>query len=520
MVSGIFTTGQTPAEVVRAIETRGPLHWDELGPEERALGISKLRLAGVYDDRQEGRFMLRIRIPGGRIDAAQLEVVAGVVHDYALRPRGEEGPDRFAEITTRQDLQVHWIRFESLPEIWGRFRAVGLSSERACGDTLRNVTCCAVDGVDAEAVLEAAPVVAGLGALALQEARLTAFLPRKFKVAVTGCRTDCVSARLHDLAFTPGRRDGTLGFNVHAGGGLSDSPRLASPLDLFVRPEEVPAVVRVALELFAQRGDRRNKAVNRFRILVHELGPRAVGETIRRRLPSRPAPAGEDLSSWRAADHLGVHPDRSGRFYVGLCVPLGRLTAEELAGVARLARRYGDGGIRLTQRQNLVLTGVADPDALLAEPPLERLRAFPDPFERAVLACTSAPFCKFGILDAKTYGAELIDCLRGRVPAEAWDRLQGLRVHLSGCKASCAQVQAAHIGLRGSIAKGPDALAEAFDIALGGDVGHGRLGRWASLEVEAPRAFEAVVRALVETARSDQGPEMIAETMAAGVEET
>lgn len=519
-MGGIFDRSQTPAEVVGAIEARGPVGWDELDSDDRALGISKLRLAGVYDDRQAGHFMLRTRIPGGRVDAAQLEVVAGVVGDFALRPQGEEGPDRFAEITTRQDLQVHWIRFESLPEIWGRFRAVGLSSEHACGDTLRNVTSCPVDGVDAEAVLDTGPVLQGLGALALQEARLTAFLPRKFKVAVTGCRTDCVSARLHDLAFTPARRDGTPGFNVHAGGGLSDSPRLASPLDLFVRPEEVPAVVRVALELYGQRGDRLNKAVNRFRILVHELGPKTVGETIRRRLPRRPPGAGEDLSTWRAADHLGVHPDRFGRFHVGLCVPLGRLTAEDLAGVARLARWHGDGGIRLTQRQNLLLTGVADPDALLAEPLLERLRPSPDPFERAVLACTSAPFCKFGIVDAKTYGAELIDHLRGRVPAEAWEQLQGLRVHLSGCKASCAQVQAAHIGLRATIAKGEDVLVEAFDIALGGDVGHGRLGRWASLEVEAPRVFEAVARALVETARADQGPEAIAQTMAAaGFEE-
>jgi ferredoxin-nitrite reductase len=240
-----------------------------------------------------------------------------------------------------------------------------------------------------------------------------------------------------------------------------------------------------------------------------------VGKVSRRRLPLGGQPAGVDLATWRAADHLGVHPDRFGRFYVGLCVPLGRLTVEDLAGVARLARLHGDGGIRLTQRQNLVLTGVADLAGLLAEPLLERLRPSPDPFERAVLACTSAPFCKFGILNAKAYGSELIEYLRRRVPAEVWDRLQGLRLHLSGCKASCAQVQAAHIGLRATMAKGEDALADAFDIALGGDVGRGRLGRWASLEVEAPRAFEAVARALVEMTQAEEGPDAIAGAMTA-----
>jgi ferredoxin-nitrite reductase len=512
-VSGIFAREQSPAEVVRAVTARGPLRWEDLAEEDRALGVSKLRLAGVYDDRHDGYFMLRTRIPGGRIDADGLAAVAGVVGDFARRPAGGAGPDRFAEITTRQDLQIHWVRFESLAEIWHRLRAVGLTSERACGDTLRNVTSCPVDGIDADAVLDGEPVLAALGELIRAQPRLTAFLPRKFKVAVTGCPTDCVSARLHDLAFTPAIRDETPGFNVHAGGGLSDSPRLASPLDLFVGAEEVPAVVRAALELYAERGNWRDKAVNRFRILVHELGPRTVREEIGRRLPFAVRPGGRDASTWHAADHLGVHPDRYGRCYVGLCVPLGRLTGAELFEVARLARRHGDGGVRLTQRQNLVLTGVADPAGLLAEPLLHRLRPNPDPFERAVLACTSAPFCKFGILNVKVYGADLIAYLRSHVPASDWDRLHGVRLHLSGCKAPCAQVQAAHIGLRATMAKGEQAHIDAFDIAVDGDVGRGRLGRWAALEMPAARTFEAVAGALIEMARTGLGPDAVARAM-------
>jgi ferredoxin-nitrite reductase len=512
-VSTLFNVAQTPAEVVQAIEAHGPCRWTDLAEADRALGISKLRLAGVYDDRQDGYFMLRTRIPGGRITASQLDVVAGVARDFAHRPPDEEGPDRFVEITTRQGLQIHWLRFESLPEIWRRFQAVGLTSQRSAGDTLRNIASCPVDGIDSEAVLDADEVLTGLDDLVHEQPRLTAFLPRKFKVAVTGCRTDCISARLHDLAFTPARFDGTPGFNVHAGGGLSDSPRLASLLDLFVRPDQVPAVVHAALDLYAERGDRQHKAVNRFRFLIHEIGPQAATQEIRRRLPFRADSAGADMSTWQPADHLGVNRDRFGRCYVGLCVPVGRLTAADLAEVARLAHGYGDGGIRLTQRQNLLLTGVTDAEGLLAEPILERLPAVPDPFVRAVLACTSAPFCKFGILNVKEYGTELIDHLRHRVPVRAWPRLDGLRIHLSGCKASCAQVQAAHIGLRGTIVSDENAHRDAFDIAVDGDVGQGRLGRWAALDVAQPRAFTAVEHALMEVAEAGKGPGAIAEAM-------
>lgn len=491
-MSPLFAADQAPTEVVSAIGAAGS-RWEDLDEADRRLGVSKLRLAGVYDDRQEGRFMLRTRIPGGRTNADQLEAVAGVVRDFAARPEGEEGPDRFAEITTRQDLQIHWLRLETLPEIWRRYEAVGLTSAQACGDTLRNVTSCPVDGVDPDGVLETRPIVERLRAFAFERERLTAFLPRKFKVVVTGCPTDCVVARVNDLAFTPARRGGSVGFNVHAGGGLSDSPRLASPLDLFVEPAQVVDVVRATLELYRDRGDFEHKAVNRFRVLVHELGVDEIAREVRERLPFEAPQSGEDASTWRAEDHVGVRPDSGGTSNVGLCVPLGRVTADEIAELARLARDHGDGEVRLTQRQNLVVTGVGDPDALLAEPLLERFRPDPDPVERSVVACTSAPFCKFAILDVKSYGRDLIDALRGTVPAE---RANGLRIHLSGCKASCAQVQAAHIGLRATMGKDDESYKDAFDVALGGDLGAGRLGRWARLEVPAERAFRAIGKTL------------------------
>lgn len=512
----LFRGPDGPLEVIARLCGAGPRRWEDLDPGTRSLGVAKLRLAGVYDDRQDGHFMLRTRIPGGRLRADQADVIAGIARDFAVRPPGEEGPDRFLEITTRQDAQLHWIRFEVLPEIWRRYAAVGLETAQACGDTLRNVTSCPVDGLDPAAVLEAGPAIGALAQLARFESTLTARLPRKFKVAVSGCPTDCVGARLHDLAFTPARRGTEIGFNVHAGGGLSDSPRLASRLDLFVLPWRVVDVVRAALELYAEVGDYQHKAVNRFRVLVHDLGPAAVTAEIARRLPLRLPPAGEDLSSWRFEDHLGVHADRAGRSWVGLCVPLGRLFWAELAELARLAREHGDGGLRFTQRQNLVLTGIGDPDRLLDEPALERFAPSPDPFSRAVLACTGAPFCKFAILDVKRYGAELIEYLRGRVPEDRWPELDGLRLHLSGCKASCAQVQAAHVGLRATMARDERGYRDAFDLALGGDVGAGRLARWAALEVPVDQVFRWLADAL---SAGLTGPGAVADRLDAGPEE-
>ncbi len=494
-----FRPDDLPNDVFGQIRAAGGTRWHELDEETRKRGVGKLRLAGVYDDRQEPHFMLRTRIPGGVLSADQLEAIAGVVRDFAVKPAGEDAdtPERFGEITTRQDVQIHWIGFEDLPEIWDRYDRVGISTSHSCGDTLRNVTACPVTGVDPSSLIDTRPIMDALGRFTFGEPELTARLPRKFKVVVTGCPTDCTVARINDLVFTPALRNSVIGFNVHVGGGLSDSPRMASALDLFVTTEQVVDTARATLEAFVAHGDFQDKAVNRFRIVVHELGAERVEEEIRARLGFDAPGAGEDLSSWRAEDHIGVQVDAAGTHYVGLNVPLGRLSDVELFEVARLARVHGDGGVRLTQRQNLVLTGVADPNALLAEELVAaRLSPEPDPFERAVVACTSAPFCKFAILNVKEYGALLIEHLRAEVPNEVWPSLQGLRLHVSGCKASCAQIQTAHIGLRATMTKDEETYHDAFDVALGGDVGAGRLGGWAALEVPAEAAFDRIAGAL------------------------
>ena len=502
MTAPLFADDQLPSEVMAAITAAGPRQFASLHESDRGpLGIGKLRMVGVYDDRFEDTFMMRLRIPGGRLNADQLDAITDITDEFSVRSPGASERDRFSEISTRQNFQIHWIRFEHLAEIWQRLGAVGVGSVEACGNTMRNVTSCPVDGIDSEGVLDVAAVVAAVGALIETDEPLTAFLPRKFKVAVTGCPTDCMIARVNCVAFTPSQRGGRLGFGVHVGGGLSDYPRMATELDMFVEPSGVPVVVKAILELFCAEGDYEHSGVNRFRALVHQLGPDRVAAEIRARVPSGTVePRGEDLSTWEITDHLGVHPDRFGTHYVGLSVPVGRLGVDDMREMSRVARLHGDGNLRLTQRQNFVITGVGDVDALLAEPLVARFRPEPDPFERAVIACTSAPFCKFAILPMKTYGAALTSHLRANVPEAGWDRLQGLRIHMSGCKASCAQIPLAHIGLRATMGKTDTDIFDAFDVAAGGDAGVGKLGRWACLEMPAPQVFDKITSVLNDVA--------------------
>lgn len=505
-MSTVFDRTQGPTQVRAAVETAVAEHapvdpWAAIEEREGPVAVGRMRLMGVYDDRQENRFMLRTRLPGGRVTAGQLDAIAGVIRDFgngwAKNGETHTEPDRFGEITTRQDIQIHWIAFDQLPEVWRRYDAVGLTSAQACGDAMRNPTACPADGEDVRGVLTVAPLLEEFRTFAVEEESLTAFLPRKWKVVVTGCPTDCAVVKLHCLAFTPARaEDGTLGFNVHAGGGLSDSPRIADALDLFVRPDQVTDTVRATLHAYRELGDFDMKAVNRFRVLVHELGPDRITQELRTRIGSQTRGAAESLWTGEFDDHLGVHEDVKGTHTVGLCIPMGRLTDVEWFEVARLARAHGNGGVRMSQRQNLLLTGVRDVDALLGEPFVQTYTPEADPFERAIIACTSSPFCKFAIDDMKTNGRKLVAHLQERVPVEGRERLEGLRIHMSGCKASCAQVQAAHLGLRATMTKDEEAYEQALDVALGGDLGAGRLGRWVRLEDSVEDTWDSMTEVL------------------------
>jgi ferredoxin-nitrite reductase len=439
--------------------------------------VERLKWVGLYPQRQGGdAFMLRIKVPGGRLDAAQARVIGEIADEFARGPAPNPVfGDAYLDITTRQDIQLHWIRIGAVPEIWARLEAVGMTTVQACGDSARNVLCCPVSGLDADEVLDAHPVAQAVSDFFTGN-REYANLPRKFKLSVTGCREDCAQAEINDIGLWPARRDdGAVGFNVLVGGGLSDGPRMASDIDVFVTPEpdRVVEVFRAIAQLFGELGNRENRGLARMRYLVQELGP----ERFRAELASRAAfplePAGQALTRRYRGDHVGVHAQRQpGLHYVGLNVTVGRMEGRSLVEAARLAGEHGDGGLRLATDQNLILTGVPGErlDDLLAEPLLAVHSPSPGAFERGVVACTGNEFCRFAIVETKARAATWARELDRRLgPDEAGDGIA--RMHFSGCPASCAQPQIADIGFRGETAHRDDQILEAVDIGLGGSLG-------------------------------------------------
>jgi len=471
-----------PLDVAEAVVNRyaqaGPASLKEIPGE-----VERLKWVGIYPQRQGGdAFMLRIKVPGGCLDAAQAREIGAIAATYAEGPEaGAVFGNHFLDLTTRQDIQVHWLRLADIPRIWQRLHDVGVTTVQACGDTARNVTCCPLAGVDAEEAFDALPVARAISAFFTGN-REYANLPRKFKVAVTGCLEDCARIEINDVGLWPARAaDGALGFNLLVGGGLSDGERLASDVDVFVAPKDAVEITRGIAQLFGELGNRENRGQARLRYLVQELGPEGFRAELARRV-SVPLPvAGKDLTTAFRGDHVGVRRQRqAGLSSVGCCVPVGRMAGLDLVEAARLAEAYGDGSIRLGTDQNFILTGVPDRrvEQLLAEPLLAAYSPDPGPFTRGVVACTGSEFCRFAVVETKARAVEWARRLDSEVAHRRAPSDQAgagapevVRMHFSGCSASCAQPQIADIGFRGGVAHRGEELVEAVDIGMGGSLG-------------------------------------------------
>ena len=440
--------------------------------------VERLKWVGLYPQRQGGdAFMLRIKIPGGRLTAAQARLIGEIADEFARGPAPNPVfGDAYLDITTRQDIQLHWIRIGAVPEIWARLEAVGITTVQACGDSARNVLCCPVSGLDADEVLDAYPVAQAISDFFTGN-REYANLPRKFKLSVTGCREDCAQAEINDIGLWPARLDdGTVGFNVLVGGGLSDGPRMASDIDVFVAPDpdRVVELFRAIAQLFGELGNRENRGLARMRYLVQELGP----ERFRAELAARAAfpldPAGEPLTRRYRGDHVGVHPQRQ----PGL--QLRRPQRHRRPHVGAEPGRGGPPGRRV-RRRRAAAGHRPEPDPHRRAQPAGGARCWPSrcwpthspdpgPFERGVVACTGNEFCRFAIVETKARAATWARELDRRLgPDEAGNGI--VRMHFSGCPASCAQPQIADIGFRGETAHRDDQILEAVDIGLGGSLG-------------------------------------------------
>jgi sulfite reductase (ferredoxin) len=446
-------------------DLRGRFRWYGLYTQRRP-GIDGGKTAVLEPEELDDRyFMLRVRIDGGQLDNAQLSTIADISRRYA---RGT------ADVTDRQNVQLHWVEIENVPAIWDALEAVGLSTTEACGDTPRVILGCPLAGLDASEIIDATPEITAIGAQYIGDSAFSN-LPRKFKSSISGCPAQCAIHEINDVAFVGVlNEDGEAGYDLWVGGGLSTNPMIGRRLGAFVQPGQVPEVWAGVTGLFRDYGYRRLRHRARIKFLVADWGPEKFREVLEKEylgyaLPDGPAPAAPPQG---IRDHVGVHPQRDGRNYVGFAPTVGRLSADLLDVIADLAARYGSGRVRTTTEQKMVILDVPPERTgeLVAELEAAGLPATPSAFRRHTMACTGIEFCKLAITETKARAADLISELERRLPG--FDT--PVTINVNGCPNSCARIQTADIGLKGSLVTDRDGnQVEGFQVHLGGSLNGG-----------------------------------------------
>jgi len=444
-------------EVIKDIDRYGRLGFSAITPDD----IERLKWLGLYQQspKNEGYFMMRIKLPGGVLTSTQLRTVTRISKEYG---------QGIVDITTRQALQFHWLRVESFPDIFSRLKEVGLSTVGAAGDCPRNVLGHPLAGMDADEVIDTSSLIQSVNRYFEKNPEFSN-LPRKFKISISGSRYNTGHAEINDVALTPASKEinGTtvIGFHAVVGGGLSRAPQLAQPIDAFILPEEVIKVLAGVASIFRDHGYREKRTHARLKFLVADWGiQKFTAELLK--LTGPLLTRGMDLTAgWNGGYFYGVHKQKQpGLNYIGLPVTGGRCTAEDMEELANLADQYGDGNLRTSNTQNLILANIADEKvtALLGENLLQRFNPFEKSFSAYMIACVGKEFCPFGLSQTKAHIKDLSDYLDQHLCLD-----QPVRIALSGCPHSCAQPQIADIGLQGTAAK---VGIEAFELWIGGSL--------------------------------------------------
>jgi sulfite reductase (ferredoxin) len=439
-------------------DKRGRFRWWGLYT-QRKPGIDGGRTAVLEPEELEDRyFMLRVRVDSGQLSLEQLRVVAGISREF--------GRDT-ADLTDRQNVQLHWIEIENVPEIWRRLEAVGLSTQEACGDVPRVILGSPVAGVAADEVVDATPAIREISERYIGSKEFSN-LPRKYKTTASWLPDTPYEA--NDIAFIGSvHPEHGPGFDVWVGGGLSTNPMLAQRLGVWVPLSEVPDVWWGVTSVFRDYGYRRLRTRARLKFLVADWGIerfRSVleDEYLKRRLPDGPAP-----ERTAPMDHVGVHRQRDGRYFVGVSPAVGRVSGTLLDQVADLAEAHGSGRVRTTPYQKLLVLDVpeSEVDGLVAGLGAIGLSAKPSFWQRSSLACTGIQFCKLAIVETKDLATELAAELERRVP----ELDTPITVHVNGCPNACARTQVADIGLKGQLVTVAGKQVSGFQVHLGGGLG-------------------------------------------------
>ncbi|KIF05331.1 sulfite reductase [Streptomyces sp. RSD-27] len=444
-------------------DLRGRMRWWGLYT-QRKPGIDGGKTAILEPEELDDKyFMLRVRIDGGRLTTEQLRVIGEISQEFA---RGT------ADLTDRQNVQYHWIRIEDVPEIWRRLEAVGLSTTEACGDTPRVILGSPVAGIAQDEIIDGTPAIEEIYRRIVGNKDFSN-LPRKFKSAVSGSPLLDVAHEINDIAFVGvNHPEHGPGFDVWVGGGLSTNPKLGVRLGTWVSLDEVPDVYEGVISIFRDYGYRRLRTRARLKFLVADWGAakfRQVleDEYLKRKLTDGPAPE-QPSGQWR--DHVGVHQQRDGKFYVGFAPRVGRVDGATLTKIADIAEQHGSGRLRTTAEQKMIVLDIeADQvDSVVGALEALDLRVKPSPFRRGTMACTGIEFCKLAIVETKGRGASLIDELERRLP----DFAEPLTININGCPNACARIQVADIGLKGQLVLDDEGnQVEGYQVHLGGALG-------------------------------------------------
>ena len=444
-------------------DLRGRMRWMGLYT-QRAQGIPGGRTAVLEPEELEDKyFMMRARIDSGQLSSDALRVIGGISTEF--------GRD-VADVTDRQNVQYHWIRIEDVPEIWRRLESVGLSTMEACGDVPRVMLGCPMAGILEDEVIDATDVIAETVAKYVGNPEFSN-LPRKWKTSMSGCVDHCTEPEIDDVAFVGVVNEaGEAGYDLWVGGGLSTNPMFAQRVGVFVRPDQVTEVWAACTSVFRDYGYRRQRTRARIKFLMADWGPEKFrqvlqDEYLHAALPDGPAPA---PAKHDQRDHVGVSRQKDGLNAVGFALRTGRITGSLLTTIADLADEYGQGRIRTTTQQKLVILDVPDEgvEALVAALAEHDLQVRPSAFRRGTMACTGLEFCKLAIVETKQHAQDLYAELEKRLPE--FDTPIGINVN--GCPNSCARFQTADIGFKGSMVKDDSGeMVEGFQVHLGGHLG-------------------------------------------------
>lgn len=444
-------------------DLRGRMRWWGLYTQRRP-GIDGGKTAILEPHELDDEyFMLRVRIDGGRLTTEQLRVIGEISQEFA---RGT------ADLTDRQNVQYHWIRIEDVPEIWRRLEAVGLSTTEACGDTPRTILGSPVAGIAADEIIDGSSAIDEIHSRYIGTKDFSN-LPRKFKTAISGSPLLDVAHEINDIAFVGVHHpEHGPGFDLWVGGGLSTNPKLGVRLGAWVPLDDVADVWAGVIGIFRDYGYRRLRTRARLKFLVADWGPEKFrqileDEYLQRKLTDGPAPEYPE-QQWR--DHVGVHRQQDGRFYVGFAPRVGRIDGSTLSKIADLAAEHGSGRLRTTVEQKMIVLDIEEArvESLVAGLEALGFQVKPSPFRRGTMACTGIEFCKLAIVETKARGASLIDELEHRLP----DFDQPLTINVNGCPNSCARIQVADIGLKGQLVTDENGeQVEGFQVHLGGSLG-------------------------------------------------